>query len=47
MRHVTNEVADNKILPKSEGHDDNTDQNCKSHLINFSLFDALFPNIEL
>jgi hypothetical protein len=47
MSHVTNEVTDDHVLPEAQEQHHQTDQYCESHLINFSLLDALFPNIEL
>jgi hypothetical protein len=44
---MANKLADYHIEPESKDHDDSADDNRESHLIDFSLFDTLFPNIEL
>jgi len=47
MSHVANEVTDDHILPEAQEQHNQTDQHRESHLIDFPLFNALFPNIEL
>lgn len=47
MGHMDNEITNDQIQPNAKEYYDCTDNHSEPHFIDFSLFNALFPDIEL